>query len=164
MTSPPTRATRRCAARCCGRIELQPSGRLAAAWLLWLAACAGALLAGVTGPLAVRVALCLALGLPNLRALRSTVLLRGGRAVRGLEWEAEGKWRLRLGPARRRSPAAMTAASFRLGAGGLWVLWFTTPGGSRVVLIDAGRQDPVAFRRLSRHLVRGELLPSRPKV
>jgi hypothetical protein len=44
------------------------------------------------------------------------------------------------------------------------VLWFSTPAGIRMVLIDGGRQDPVAFRRLSRHLARGELLPSGPKV
>jgi hypothetical protein len=83
--------------------------------------------------------------------------------VRSVEWDGEGRYWLGLGPGGEPRPATLTTASFRLGIAFL-VLWFATPAGVRVVLIDGGRQDPVAFRRLSRHLARGMLIPSGPKV
>jgi hypothetical protein len=163
VTSPTTRATRRCAARCCGRIELVPSRRLAVAWQLWLAACLAVLVGGIALPWEARLALGLVLIATHFPAIRVGVLLRGPRAVRKLEWDEEGRFNLWLGDAPEPRPATLTPASFRLGIAFL-VLWFATPAGRRVVLIDGGRQDPVAFRRLSRHLARGMLIPSRPKV
>jgi hypothetical protein len=158
-----TRATRRCAARCDARLDLVPSRRLAVVWLLWLGACLGALVGGVAAPWPARFALGLILAGTNLRAIRACVLLRGSRAVRSLEWDDSGQFRVWLGGGKCPCAASLHAASFRLGIG-FAVLWFSTPGGRRVVLIDAGKQDPKAFRRLARHLARGMLIPSRPKV
>lgn len=154
---------RRCAARCCGRIELVPSRRLAIAWVCWLGACLAVLAGGVAIPWLARFALGLGLVAANIPAIRAAVLLRGPRAVRRLEWDGEGRYWLGLGPDRERRPATLSTASFRLGIAFL-VLRFATPAGVRVVLIDGGRQDPVAFRRLSRQLARGMLIPSGPKV
>jgi hypothetical protein len=132
--------------------------------LLWVVACLGGLLGGVDGPLPARAALGLVLVTANLSALRRTVLLRGARAVRRLDWDEAGRFQLQLGsdPAEL-VPAVLRPASFRLGIAFL-VLWFSTPRGRRVVLVDGGRQDPVAFRRLARRLARGMLIPSGPKV
>jgi hypothetical protein len=163
VTSPTTRATRRCAARCCGRIELVPSRRLAWAWLLWLIACLAALAGGVAAPWPARLTLGLILAGGNLVAIHAGALLCGSRAVRRLEWDDSGRFQLWCGTARDPCPAVLDAGSFRLGIAFL-VLWFSTPAGRRGVLIDGGRQDPVAFRRLVRHLGRGMLIPSGPKV
>ena len=163
MTSPTTRATRRSAARCCGRIEIVPSRRLAAGWLLWLGCCVGALLTGNTLPWALRISLGLILIAVNLPAVRRSALLMGPRAVRVIEWDESGRFYIPLERESRLAAATLRPSSFRLGIAFL-VLWFSTPVGHRVVLIDGGRQDPIAFRRLSRHLARGELIPSRPKV
>jgi hypothetical protein len=117
--------------------------------------------------LIARFAVGLILVAINLPALRTGVLLHGPRAVRTLDWNDEGSFSLRSGlrsgSAAALAPARLLRASFRLGITFL-VLWFSTPAGIRVVLIDGGTQDPVAFRRLCRHLARGELIPSRPKV
>jgi hypothetical protein len=124
-------------------------------------------LGGVSLPLIARFALGLILLAVNLPALRTGVLLHGSRAVRALEWSEEGSFSLRSGlrsgSGARLVPARLLPSSFRLGIAFL-VLWFSTPAGLRVVLIDGARQDPVAFRRLCRHLARGELIPSGPKV
>jgi len=134
---------------------------------MWLCASLAVLLGGVAMPWSIRIALGLVLVAVNLPALRSGVLLHGSRAVRVLDWNDEGRFELRSGVRpgieARSIPGRLLPASFRLGIGFL-VLWFSTPAGLRVVVIDGGRQDPVAFRRLSRHLARGELIPSRPKV
>jgi hypothetical protein len=111
----------------------------------------------------LRVALCAGLVAVNLRALEATVLLRGARGIRGLRWRGDTRFRLRPAGSTASLPATLRAASFRLGFVFL-VLWFATPAGGRTVVVDAGCQDPVAFRRLCRRLARGELLPSRPKV
>jgi hypothetical protein len=163
VTPPSTRATRRCAAHSCGQIEFVPSRRLAAAWLFWLALCVLTLLTGVSLPWPVRIALSAGLVTANLRGLRAAVLLRGPRGIRGLRWREDGRFRLRAAPGQPGLSATLQPASFRLGSDFL-VLWFATPSGSRTVVVDARRQDPVPFRRLCRHLARGELLPSRPKV
>jgi len=131
--------------------------------LLWLAVCLAVLLAGNSLPWGARLALGLILVAANIPAIRVGVLLQGPRAVRMLEWDEEGRYQLRLGAEPASLSATLRVASFRLGIVFL-VLWFATPAGLRVVLIDGGRQDPVAFRRLSRHLARGELIPSAPKV
>lgn len=163
MTPPSTRATRRCAAHSCGQIELVPSRRLAAAWLLWLALCVFTLLTGVALPWPVRIALSAGLVTANLRALEAAVLLRGPRGIRGLRWCADSSFRLHSAAGQPGLPATLRPTSFRLGSDVL-VLWFATSAGSRTVVLDARRQDPVPFRRLCRRLARGELLPSRPKV
>jgi hypothetical protein len=120
-------------------------------------------LAGNSLPWAVRLAIGLILVAANIPAIRVAVLLRGARGVRIVEWDEEGRIRLRLGAGLDLRPATLQVASFRLGIVFL-VLWFATPAGARMVVIDGGRQDPVAFRRLCRHLARGMLIPSRPKV
>lgn len=121
------------------------------------------LLTGVSLPWPVRIALCAGLVMSNLRALEAAVLLRGPRGIRGLRWRGDRHFRLRVAPGQPGLSATLRPASFRLGSGFL-VLWFATPSGSRTLVVDAQRQDPVAFRRLCRHLARGELLPSRPRV
>jgi hypothetical protein len=109
----------------------------------------------------------------NVRAMLRLVLLRGPRAVRWIEWDAEGRFRLGGGSGQFRE-ASLCPGAFRLGFA-FFMLWFSTADGSRGALIDGGRQDPVAFRRLSRFLNQrpgqasgrragGELIPSRPKV
>ena len=128
-----------------------------------MAACLGVLAGGVSLPGPVRFALGLGLVAANIPAIRVGVLLRGPRAVSTLEWDDEGRFRLGSGAGPPRLEARLKPASFRLGIAFL-VLWFATPAGLRAVLIDGGRQDPVAFRRLSRHLARGMLIPSGPKV
>jgi hypothetical protein len=163
VTSPTTRATRRCAARCCGRIDLVPSRRLALAWFLWLAACLATLAAGVAWPVVVRLAFGLVLVAANLGALRRGVLLRGSQAIHRIDWDDAGAYRLWSGKEGDGCEATLHPGSFRLGIACL-VLWFSTPAGRRWVLIDGGIQDRVAFRRLARHLARGMLLPSGPKV
>lgn len=114
-------------------------------------------------PWPVRLALGLVLVVANIPAIRVGVLLLGPCAVRTIEWDEDGLFRLRLGNDPQPRAATLSDASFRLGIAFL-VLWFATPAGVRGVLIDGGRQDPVAFRRLSRHLARGMLIPSGPKV
>lgn len=167
MTSPTTRATRRYAARCCGRIDIVPSRRLALVWLTWLGAGLAVVLGGVSLPLIARFALGLILVAVNLPALRTGVLLHGSRAVRAVEWSDDGSFSLRSGlrseSGTQRVPARLLPSSFRLGIAFL-ALWFSTPAGLRVVLIDGAKQDPVAFRRLCRHLARGEPDTIRPKV
>ena len=158
MTSPPIRATRRSAASC-SRIDLVPSRRIAGLWLGWLViVCAAILAVDLSWPL--RVSLCVALAGVNLRAIAQVVLLRGPRAVRWIECDADG--RLRIGPALAGElpDATLRPGAFRLGIA-FFVLWFITSRGLRGVLIDGGLQDPAAFRRLSRGL---KLIPSRPKV
>jgi hypothetical protein len=130
---------------------------------LWLAACVAVLLGGVEGFGIVRTSLGLVLIGLNLAAIRGAVLLRGARAVRRLEWDESGQFLLASAGNSVALPASLQPRSFRLGIGFL-VLWFATAEGSRVVLIDGGRQEPAAFRRLCRHLARGMLIPSGPKV
>ena len=121
------------------------------------------MLGGVAGPLALRTLFGLGLIAVNIPALCGAVLLLGPRAVRILEWDEAGQFRLQRDAESEPASGELRAASFRLGIAVL-VLWFSTQGGGRCVLIDGGIQDPVAFRRLSRHLARGMLLPSGPKV
>jgi hypothetical protein len=131
--------------------------------VLWVVACLGVLLGGLALPWVARIAFGLILVATNVPALRTAALLRGRRAVRIVEWDEGGRFELRSPTGENPGPATLRPASFRLGIAFL-VLWFATPTGSRVVLVDAGCQDPVAFRRLSRHLARVMLIPSRPKV
>lgn len=131
-------------------------------WVGWLAVCIVTIWVGVAWPLTGRLLCCLLLAAFNLAAVRTCVLLAGPGAVRELSWQADGRLEVGLG-SNRRIDATLGTASFRLGTH-LLVLWFETGSGARVVLIDAGSQDPGSFRRLCRRLAGGELLPSRPKV
>jgi len=132
-------------------------------WLVWLGCCLGVLLGGNTMPGILRIAFGLVLVAVNLPALQRGVLLKGPNAVGVIEWDEEGRLFVRAQRESRQVPAILEPASFRLGIAFL-VLWFSTPVGLRVVLIDGGKQGPGAFRGLSRHLARGELIPSGPKV
>jgi hypothetical protein len=136
---------------------------MAAAWLLWLLVCLAMVAGAVALPATPRVVFGLVLFAANIPAIRGAVLLRGPRAIRVLEWDEEGRFRVRLAGDRETRTATLHPASLRLGIAFL-VLRFSTRAGSRVVLIDGGLQDPVAFRRLSRRLSRAMLIPSRPKV
>lgn len=131
--------------------------------MIWLVCCLGVLLGGNTMPWILRIAFGLVLVAVNLPALQRAVLLRGSSAVGAIEWDEDGRFFVQAQPESRRLPAILDPASFRLGIAFL-VLWFSTPVGRRVVVIDGGKQDRIAFRRLSRHLARGELIPSGPKA
>jgi hypothetical protein len=86
----------------------------------------------------------------NGRAISRLVLLRGPEALRWIEWEADGRFRIGAGSVDS-SDANLRPGAFRLGFAFL-MLWFSTPRGPRGVLIDGGLQEPAAFRRLSRFL------------
>jgi hypothetical protein len=131
--------------------------------MLWLAACLGALAVGVAWPQTARIALGLILVATNAGAMRRGVLLRGPRAIRRLEWDEAGRFRIWPADPTAGWPGVLRPASFRLGIACL-MLWFSTPAGHRWVLIDGRAQDPIAFRRLARLLARGMLIPSGPKV
>lgn len=127
-------------------------------WLVWLTGVGLAILA-VELPWLLKTGLVTVLIALNLPALRRLVLLRGPAAVRWIEWAPDGRlWigRVPSGP----EEATLGSGSFRLGFA-FFLLWFSTAGGTRGVLIDGGLQAPAAFRRLGRGL---KLLPSRPKV
>ena len=60
---------------------------LAGGWLLLVCA---VVIASVALPLLARIGICLAIATPALAAIRTSLLLRGARAVRGLQWS--GGW------------------------------------------------------------------------
>jgi hypothetical protein len=148
--SPKIRTRRRSAAASCNRIDFVPSRRAAVAWLAWL---------GMAGVLTVQTALSWPLRLAIMGlvvsiagpTLWSYVLLRGPRALRALEWVAgeQGACHVFVGRAGRRL-AAVPEGCVRYG--GLWLLRFRTDEGLFHLLVDTGRQDPRALRRLGRRL------------
>ncbi len=140
----------------CSRIELQPSVRAAAVAGGWLLLICAAVLASVALPLLMRIGICLAIATPVVAAVRTSVLLRGERAVRGLQWS--GRWHACVGPDRIRTPVTLRPGSFRVGRAFL-LLWLESRDGIHALFIDVGRQDPPAIRRLCR-----ELIASKPKV
>jgi hypothetical protein len=94
--------------------------------------------------------------------IRRTVLLRGGRAMRAVEWTPNGQFSVQLGKSRHRLPAEPARGCQRYGTR-LWILRFDTAGGAVTAVVDPSRLDPGAVRRLGRHLNvsgRGELLTS----
>ena len=145
------RNSRRSAATSFSRIEFTVSRRAAAAGSLWLA---------------MALALCLSSGLPLVcrwliaalvavsvgATLWRFVLLRGPRSLRALEWRGEGipAYFVCLGSAGTRLPAIPEECR-RYGIS-LWLLRFRTRTGVVSLLVDAGRQDPHAIRRLGRRL------------
>ena len=150
----------RSAATSCNRIEPRPSRRAAAAWLCW---CLLVLIVSLWSHAPWHFRLIPILLLPlSLRSMLRFVLLRGRKAVRSIEWNAQGEFHLGLGPARRRLAATLTGHQ-RLGLG-LWALEFLTAEGRFRLLVDTGLQPRRRVCRLGRALRRGDLLPSRPKV
>ena len=131
------------------RIELVPSRRASALAGGWLALVCGVVTATVALPLPVRVGLCIAIATPALVAIRGCMLLVGRRAVRTLDWSAG--WRARIGPGTTETSVTLQVGSFRVGRAFL-LLWLRSCDGIHGVFIDAGRQDPAAFRRLCRQL------------
>jgi hypothetical protein len=103
-------------------------------------------------PFPARLIICIVLAAANRGSIRLCVLLLGNNAVRALEWRDPGEFTILLGPRREPSQATLARGSFRLGA--VLMLWFETPAGMRAVLIDGGRQESEAFRRLCRRLDR----------
>jgi hypothetical protein len=105
----------------------------------------------VSLPWIFRVAIGATVVAAGVYALRSFVMLEGPRAIRAIEWNEEGEWTVCLGATARPWPATLASGSFRLGLR-FWVLRFTTPSGTRSVLVEEASRAPQAFRRLSRCL------------
>jgi hypothetical protein len=118
--------------------------------VFWLCSVCAVVWFAVALPWQLRGIACCAAIAANLPAIRRCVLLRGGASVQALEWREQGGLAAALGHARVASPATLAAGSFRLG--GLMFLRLQTAGGMRAVLIDGGRQEIRAFRRLSRYV------------
>jgi hypothetical protein len=136
------------------------------AWISWLLVCAALVQAAVGLPWVVRTALVLGFGAVGAIWVRRTVLLHGPRALRVVEWTAQGRFSVRLGQSRRCLPAEPAHGCQRYGPK-LWILRFITAEGAVQAIVDPSRLDSGAVRRLGRHLNvsgRGELLTSRPKV
>jgi len=102
-------------------------------------------------PWVIRVALAAAVTVFGFQALRTCVLLVGPRAIRAIEWNKGEEWTVCLGATATPWPATLANGSFRLGLR-FWVLRFTTPSGTRSVLVEEASGTPHAFRRLSRSL------------
>ena len=73
---------------------------MAAAWLCWLVLVSG-VVSSADAPWSIRASLILLLPF-SFASLVRFVLLRGHRAIRAVEWNGQGEFRLALGPARRR--------------------------------------------------------------
>ena len=123
--------------------------RAAALATTWLFVVCAVLLGTVALPLPARIALCIAIATPGLVAIRRCMLLKGRKAVHTLDW-SHG-WRAAVGPDRTEMPVTLRPGSFRAGQAFL-LLWLQSRDGIHAVLIDGGRQEPVAFRRLCRQL------------
>jgi hypothetical protein len=109
-------------------------------------------LAGAALPLGVRVGIATLIAAHGAAALRSVILLRGAAAVVAIEWtpaDRPGTVCLQVGRDRRRIPGTFDGRSFRFGRSCLFLI-FSTPEGTRRVLLDAGVLEVRAFRRLCR--------------
>jgi len=148
---PPIPYRRPCVAQSCRRIDLKPSTRAALLGIGWLAALAWMILAAVDLPLPARIAICLCTATAALVAIQSVFLLRGSNGVRAVQWTGKGQITALLGREKNEYLVTVRPGSFRLGRLGL-LLWLDTGEGSRAVFIDAGLQDPGAFRGLCRLL------------
>lgn len=116
---------------------------------VWLIVVCGALVSSVALPLPARIGICIAIATPGLAAIRGCLLLRGQMAVHTLDWSRG--WRAGIGPGWTETPITLRIGSFRVGRAFL-LLWLRSRDGIHAVLIDGGRQDPRAFRRLCRQL------------
>lgn len=119
----------------------------------WLGIVCVMVLLAVDLPLPARVIICALILWPGLAALRRVLLLRGPRAVRWLEWSAEG-WSAGLGPGSHGTRVELAPGSFRTGI--VLVLWLRDCDRTYAVCIDAGAQETRAFRRLCRRLRRAK--------
>jgi hypothetical protein len=119
---------------------------LAAAWLIVVCA---VVVGAVALPLPARIGLCVAIATSGLAAIRGCLLLQGRKAVHTLDW-SHG-WRAGIGPGRSETSVTLHTGSFRVGRTFL-LLWLQSRDGIHGVLIDGGRQDSRAFRRLCRQL------------
>jgi len=99
----------------------------------------------------MRIAICGGVVAFNVRCLSRFILLRGPRAVRALEWTANGEYTAYLGPLRTAVGAEIALGSFRL-ISWLLVLRLRTDRGNFQVLVDGRRQRVTEFRRLCRAL------------
>jgi hypothetical protein len=92
----------------------------------------------------------LALGL-GWKPVRTIIFGRGADAVRRLEWQPDGQWRV-SDAARKAHVAELSPASATLGPW-LLLIW-STPGQRRRLhaLIDSACTDPKAFRALKGRL------------
>jgi hypothetical protein len=131
------------------RIDLVPSLRAATLAAIWLFVVCGALVGTVALPLLARIGLCIAIATPGLAAIRGCVLLKGRKAVHTLDWSRG--WRVGIGSGGTETPVTLRTGSFRVGRAFL-LLWVQSRDGIHAVLIDGGRQEPIAFRRLCRQL------------
>lgn len=150
--SPPIPGTKPSIAPCGARIErieLRPSRRAATVVVGWLILVCGVVIGAVALPLPARIALCITIATPAVAAIRRCILLAGPGAVRTLDWSAG--WRARIGPGTTETCVTLHLGSFRVGRAFL-LLWLRSCDGIHGIFIDAGRQDPVAFRRLCRQL------------
>ena len=143
----------RSAAPSCNRIDLAPSRRAAVLAAVWLALVCFMVLAAVDLPLPGRIVACAVLVVPGLAAIRCTLLLRGHRAVRSLQW-TDGAWSACLGTAGIDTQVSLAPGSFRIGT--VLVLWLRACDRTYCVCIDAGAQDQRGFRRLCRRLRRAK--------
>jgi hypothetical protein len=107
------------------------------------------LLVAVALPLPARIGLCVAIATPGLMAIRGGFLLKGRKAVHSLDWS--GDWRAGIGCSPTETPVTLRGGSFRVGRAFL-LLWLQSRDGIHGVLIDGGRQEARAFRRLCRRL------------
>jgi len=131
------------------RIVLVASPRAATLVVSWLIVLCGVLVSALALPLPARIGLCIALATPGLAAIRGCLLLQGRKAVHSLDW-SHG-WRAQIGAAWTETSVTLRPGSFRVGRAFL-LLWLQSRDGIHGVLIDGGRQDPRAFRRLCRQL------------
>jgi hypothetical protein len=131
------------------RIDLVPSRRAASFATAWLIVLCGVLVSVVALPLPARICLCIGIATPGWAAIRCCLLLRGRKAVHTLDWSLG--WRAGIGPDRTETYVTLRTGSFRVGRAFL-LLWLQSCDGMHGVLIDGGRQDSAAFRRLCRQL------------
>jgi hypothetical protein len=116
----------------------------------WVAIFIVMTLTAVALPLPARIGLCVCAATACVPCIRSVFLLGGPDAVRALQWSDAGLVAC-IGPELTTVVAKVAAGSFRIGRD-LLVLRLQTCDGTRSVLIDGGRQEIQAFRRLCRHL------------
>ena len=124
--------------------------RAATVALLWTGAIMMMTLLTVDLPLPARIGLCLCAATLSVAAIRSSILLTGPGAVRGLRWSAEGLW-ARFGDNVAEIPAELAPGSFRIGQW-LLLLRLKTCDRTSSVFIDGGGQEIQGFRRLCRYL------------
>jgi hypothetical protein len=142
--------SRPCAARCCNRIELAPSWRLATLLAAWLGAFGVMSLTAVALALPARIGICAAAIWGGARAIHATFLFAGRRPVAGLRWD-ETHLFVVLGRSRNEVCVTVAPGSFRWGRFGM-LLRLRSCDGMRVIFIDSGGQDEAAMRALARWL------------